>query len=123
VTLTIPSDSTADSVFPLVPTAPKLLQELVDSNEDVPKKLESETARRDTMEKVSRRNVVTDRMRYGLLTTAVYPPQVSFVDDEQKFLEDLKNDKMAHDKLHEGIAGFDKDGKTLKDLLKEKLSK
>ncbi|KAH8090756.1 transaldolase [Filobasidium floriforme] len=78
--------------------APKLLQELIESNEDVPKKLESETARRDTMEKVS------------------------FVDDEQKFLDDLKNDKMAYDKLHEGIAGFDKDGKTLKDLLKEKLS-
>jgi hypothetical protein len=29
------------------------LQELIESNEDVPKKLESETARRDTMEKVS----------------------------------------------------------------------
>jgi transaldolase len=78
--------------------APKLLQELMDSTEDVPKKLESETASRDKMEKVS------------------------FVDDEQKFLDDLKNDQMAYDKLHEGIAGFDKDGKTLKDTLKEKLS-
>lgn len=48
--------------------------------------------------------------------------QVSFVDDKEKFMADLKNDKMADDKLHEGISGFDKDGKTLKDLLKEKLS-
>jgi len=78
--------------------APKLLQELMDSTEDVPKKLESETASKDKMEKVS------------------------FVDDEQKFLDDLKNDQMAYDKLHEGISGFDKDGKTLKDTLKEKLS-
>lgn len=79
--------------------APKLLQELVDSNEDVPKKLESETARRDTMEKVS------------------------FVDDEKKFMEDLKADGCANEKLRTGIEGFDKDGKTLKDNLREKLSK
>jgi hypothetical protein len=58
----------------------------------------------------------------ALIPTPKCVLQVSFVDDEQKFLDDLKNDKMAYDKLHEGIAGFDKDGKTLKDLLKEKLS-
>jgi len=79
--------------------APKLLQELMDSNEDVPKKLESETARRDTMEKVS------------------------FVDDKEKFMADLKADRMANDKLKSGIEGFDKDGKSLKDNLREKLSK
>ena len=71
----------------------------MDSNEDVPKKLESETARRDTMEKVS------------------------YVDDKEKFMADLKADRMANDKLKSGIEGFDKDGKSLKDNLREKLSK
>lgn len=64
----------------------------------MPKKLEAESAGRDAQEKVS------------------------FVDDKAKFDAALKEDKMADEKLHEGIAGFTKDGQTLKDTLRAKLS-
>ena len=39
------------------------MQELIESNEDVPKKLESETAKRDPIEKVSIGVFVTCRVR------------------------------------------------------------
>lgn len=77
--------------------APKLLEELKNSSDPVPKKLESESASRDSQEKVS------------------------FINDEAAFRWALFEDNMAFDKLHEGIRGFAKDGNTLKDLLKQKL--
>ncbi|KAJ9115701.1 Transaldolase [Naganishia adeliensis] len=77
--------------------APKLLEELRNSTDPVPKKLESESADRAPIEKVS------------------------YVDDKEKFMAELKNDKMANDKLTEGIQGFEKDGAALKEMLKEKL--
>ncbi|ORY31991.1 hypothetical protein BCR39DRAFT_570364 [Naematelia encephala] len=77
--------------------APKLLEELKNSTEPVPKKLESESAHKAGEEKVS------------------------FLDDEAKFRWALFEDQMAFEKLHEGIRGFAKDGQTLKDLLKSKL--
>jgi transaldolase len=63
----------------------------------VPKKLESESADRANMEKVS------------------------YVDNEAAFRWALFDDQMAWDKLHEGIRGFSKDGAACKEMLKEKL--
>jgi len=77
--------------------APKLLEELKNSTDPVPKKLEAETAHETQMEKVS------------------------FLDDEAKFRWTLFDDNMAFDKLHEGIRGFAKDGASLKEMLKSKL--
>jgi len=77
--------------------APKLLEELKNSSDPVPKKLESESAGNAGMDKVS------------------------FVDDEAAFRWALFEDQMAFDKLHEGIRGFAKDGNACKDMLKSKL--
>jgi transaldolase len=77
--------------------SPKLLEELKNSTEPVPKRLEAESAKNAPIDKVS------------------------FVDDEAKFTAELKADKMADDKLHEGIAGFTKDGQSLKDMIRAKL--
>jgi transaldolase len=78
--------------------APKLLEELKNSSDDVPKKLESESASQDKIDKVS------------------------YINDEPKFRWELLADQMAFEKLHEGIRGFAKDGQALKDTLREKLS-
>ncbi|KAL7419969.1 Transaldolase [Cryptotrichosporon argae] len=78
--------------------APKLLEELKNSTEDVPKKLATESANEAPITKES------------------------FISDEAKFRWALFEDQMAFDKLHEGIRGFAKDGNTLKQLLTEKLS-
>lgn len=67
--------------------APKLLEELKNSNDAVPKKLDASDASAEKLEKVS------------------------YLDDEAKFRWALFDDAMAFDKLHEGIRGFAKDGK------------
>lgn len=77
--------------------APKLLEELKNSNEPVPKKLDASDAKAEKYEKVS------------------------YLDDEAKFRWALFEDAMAFDKLHEGIRGFAKDGQALKDMIKGKL--
>lgn len=69
------------------------------NSEPVPKKLESESAHKTEMEKVS------------------------FINNESSFRWELFDDQMAFDKLHDGIRGFAKDGAALKDMLKEKLAK
>ena len=79
--------------------APKLLEELKNSSEEVPKKLASETAKKD--EPIAK---------------------VSFVDNEAEFRWALLDDQMAFEKLHEGIRQFGKDGQALKDLLRAKLA-
>ena len=92
------------------------MAELRNSTEPVPKKLEAESSDRAPIDKVS------------------------YVDDQDKFMTELKNDKMANDKvscsqpaprssglivpifqLTEGIQGFEKDGAALKEMLKQKL--
>ncbi|KAK8845294.1 transaldolase [Kwoniella newhampshirensis] len=78
--------------------APKLLEELAKSDAPIPKKLDAASANQEPIEKVS------------------------YLDNEAKFRWALFDDVMAFDKLHEGIRGFAKDGATLKDLLKAKLS-
>ncbi|CED82849.1 transaldolase [Phaffia rhodozyma] len=79
--------------------APALLEELKNSTEDVPKKLASETAKKD--EPI---------------------PKVSFVDNEPEFRWALLQDQMAFDKLHEGIVKFAADGQELTNLLRAKLA-
>ncbi|RDB16468.1 Transaldolase [Hypsizygus marmoreus] len=79
--------------------SPSLLEELKNSTDPVPKKLDStKAAQADPI------------------------PKVSFVDDEAEFRWTLLQDSMAFDKLHEGIKKFAEDGETLKKLLREKLS-
>lgn len=68
--------------------APKLLEELKNSTDDVPKKLDASSASNAKMDKVS------------------------YLDDEAKFRWALFEDTMAFDKLHEGIRGFAKDGES-----------
>lgn len=77
--------------------APKLLEELKNSDAAVPKKLDAASASSDKQEKVT------------------------YVDDEAAFRWSLFNDQMAFEKLHEGIRGFAKDGDACKEMLRQKL--
>lgn len=77
--------------------APKLLEELKNSTDPVPKKLDAATSHQAGEDKVS------------------------FFNDEPAFRWQLFEDNMAFDKLHEGIRGFAKDGQACKDMLKTRL--
>jgi transaldolase len=79
--------------------SPNLLEELKNSNADVPKRLsaEAELSSSDKLEKVS------------------------YIDNEPEFRWALLQDQMAFDKLHEGIKKFAEDGETLKNVLKKRL--
>ncbi|EAU86551.1 TAL1 [Coprinopsis cinerea okayama7 len=79
--------------------SPALLEELKNSTDPVPKKLDANFAAKD--EPI---------------------PKVSYIDNEPEFRWALLEDQMAFDKLHEGIKKFAEDGETLKKLLREKLS-
>jgi transaldolase len=48
-------------------------------------------------------------------------PKVNYLDNEAKFRWDLFNNKMAFEKLYEGIRGFAADGETLKSTLRDML--
>ena len=50
-------------------------------------------------------------------------PKVSYINNEPEFRWTLLQDQMAFDKLHEGIKKFAEDGDTLRNLLKDRLSK
>jgi len=78
--------------------APALLEQLKNSTEPVPKKLDAHAA-----------------------ATANPIPKVSYIDNEPEFRWTLLQEQMAFDKLHEGIKKFAEDGATLKDVLKQKL--
>lgn len=69
--------------------APKLLEELLNSTEDVPKVLDSESAQ------------------------ALEDTKVSYINDESEFRFLLNEDAMATEKLAQGIRGFAKDAETL----------
>lgn len=69
--------------------APKLLEELINSTEDVPKILDASAAASENLEKVS------------------------YVDNESEFRFLLNEDAMATEKLSQGIRGFAKDAETL----------
>jgi transaldolase len=79
--------------------SPKLLEELKNSSEPVPKKLaaEQEISKQEKMDRVS------------------------FVDDEPEFRWALLQDRTAFDKLHEGITKFADSAVKLQEILKEKL--
>lgn len=76
--------------------APKLLEELYNSNEDVPKKLDSSSANATDEEKVS------------------------YIDNEAEFRYLFNEDAMATEKLSEGIRNFAKDCVTLLDQLESR---
>jgi transaldolase len=77
--------------------SPALLEELRNSTDPVPRRLDARNAAQAPIEKVS------------------------FVDNEAEFRWDLLQDQMAFDKLHEGIKKFAEDGQTLKAVLLKKL--
>jgi len=79
--------------------SPALLEELKNSTDLVPRKLDAATA-----------------------AEAHSMPKVSYIGNEPEFRWELLQDQMAFDKLHEGIKKFAEDGETLKKLLREKLS-
>ncbi|TFK18856.1 transaldolase [Coprinopsis marcescibilis] len=79
--------------------SPSLLEELKNSTEPVPKKLDS-----------------------SLAAQAEPIAKVSFIDNEPEFRWTLLEDQMAFDKLHEGIKKFAEDGEALKKVLRQKLS-
>ncbi|KAI1261625.1 transaldolase-like protein [Xylariaceae sp. FL1019] len=77
--------------------APKLLEELLNSSDPVPQKLDSSGASSLDIEKKS------------------------YINDEALFRFDLNEDKMAVEKLRDGISGFHADASTLKDIIKAKV--
>ncbi|MCJ1372095.1 sedoheptulose-7-phosphate:D-glyceraldehyde-3- phosphate transaldolase [Loxospora ochrophaea] len=79
--------------------APTLLEELYNSKEEVPKKLDSSNASSLDVEKKS------------------------FINDESAFRFELNNNAMASEKLRDGIAKFAADAVTLKGILQEKIEK
>lgn len=78
--------------------APALLEELLNSEAPVPKKLDASAAASLNIEKKS------------------------YIKDEPLYRFDFNEDQMAVEKLREGISKFAADADTLKDILKSKLS-
>jgi len=79
--------------------APNLLEQLYNSTDPVPKKLDASAASSLDMEKKS------------------------YIDDEALFRFEFNEEQMAVEKLREGISKFAADAVTLKGILKEKLEK
>ncbi|KAH6888018.1 hypothetical protein B0T10DRAFT_65567 [Thelonectria olida] len=78
--------------------SPGLLEELLNSTDDVPKKLDADAAASLDIEKKS------------------------YINDEAIFRFDFNEDQMAVEKLREGISKFAADAITLKNIIKEKLN-
>jgi transaldolase len=78
--------------------SPNLLEELMNSEDPVPKKLDAKDAVNLDLEKKS------------------------YINDEPLYRFDFNEDQMAVEKLREGISKFAADAITLKDILKQKLS-
>jgi transaldolase len=79
--------------------APNLLEQLYNSTDDVPKKLDASNANSLDIEKKS------------------------YINDEAAFRFYFNEDQMATEKLREGISKFAADAVTLKDILREKIQK
>ncbi len=79
--------------------APNLLEQLYNSQEDVPKKLQAKEAQSMNLDKKS------------------------YINDEGLFRFDFNEDTMAVHKLSEGISKFAADAITLKGILREKIEK
>lgn len=78
--------------------SPNLLEELLNSNEPVPKKLDASQAASLDIEKKT------------------------YINEEAAFRFDFNEDQMAVEKLREGISKFAADAVTLKGIIKEKLA-
>ncbi|RDA91184.1 hypothetical protein CP533_4816 [Ophiocordyceps camponoti-saundersi (nom. inval.)] len=78
--------------------SPNLLEDLMNSSEAVPQKLDSAVAAKSDVERRS------------------------YIKEESLFRFDFNEDQMAVEKLREGISKFAADAVTLKDILKSKLS-
>jgi transaldolase len=78
--------------------SPNLLEDLLNSNESVPVKLNADSA------------------------ASLDIPRRSYISDEATFRFDFNEDQMAVEKLREGISKFAADAETLKQTLKQKLS-
>ena len=78
---------------------PNLLEELYNSHDPVPLKLDATEA------------------------ASLDIPKRSYLNDEALFRFDFNEDQMAVEKLREGISKFAADAVTLKDILKAKLEK
>jgi transaldolase len=76
---------------------PNLLEELLNSTEPVPKKLDASGA------------------------AALNIKKKTYISDEPTFRFDFNEDQMAVEKLREGISKFAADAITLKDIIKAKL--
>lgn len=79
--------------------SPNLLEDLYNSTDEVPKKLDAEAANSLDIQKRS------------------------YVDDEALFRFDFNEEQMAVEKLREGISKFAADAVTLKGILREKIEK
>lgn len=79
--------------------APNLLEQLYNSQDEVPKKLKAEDA------------------------SSLDIPRKTYLNDEAAFRFDFNEDTMAVHKLSEGISKFAADAVTLKGILKEKIEK
>jgi len=79
--------------------SPNLLEDLFNSTDDVPKKLDASTA------------------------ASLDIPRKSYLNDEALFRFDFNEEQMAVEKLREGISKFAADAVTLKDILKAKIEK
>ena len=74
-----------------------MLEQLYDSKESVPQKLDAKNASSLSLERKS------------------------YINDESKFRFDFNEETMAVEKLREGISKFAADAVTLKDILQKKL--
>ncbi|KAK7969348.1 transaldolase-like protein [Apiospora saccharicola] len=79
--------------------SPNLLEEMMNSTDAIPKKLDSSQAASLSLEKKE------------------------YLNDEPLFRFDFNEDQMAVEKLREGISKFAADAVTLKDIIKEKVQK
>jgi transaldolase len=79
--------------------SPNLLEDLYNSTDKVPKKLDAEAAK------------------------TLDIPEKSYINDEALFRFDFNEEQMAVEKLREGISKFAADAVTLKEILKEKIQK
>ena len=85
-------------VLTILPPQPNLLEELINSQDAVPKKLDAAAAASLNIEKKA------------------------YINDESLFRFDFNEEQMAVEKLREGISKFAADAVTLKDIIKQKLS-
>ena len=99
--------------------APALLEELKNSTDPVPKKLDAAAC--TTLACHGSLNSFSSFFPLSTALKAEPIPKVSYIDNEPEFRWKLLQEQVAFDKLHEVIKKFAEDGEKLKDLLRKKL--